>query len=127
MSSASIVTLAGVSTAQQLATLTANPYVMGSLMVLLNLGGRFLSMGLTPKQEEVLRGPALRPLLLFGIVFAATRQVAVALYTTAAVFLVLWLLANEHSAFCVVPGWRAAPAANSAAYASAVPAFVEGA
>ena len=46
-------------------TLNSNPYFIGMLMLLLNLGGRFLSTELTPKQEEFLQQRWLRPLSLF--------------------------------------------------------------
>ncbi len=87
--------------------LNTNPYFIGMLMLLLNLGGRFLSMELTQKQEEFLQQRWLRPLIFFTVLFIATRNLAVAFWMTLALFLVLWILANERSPFCIIPSWRA--------------------
>lgn len=87
-------------------SLNSNPYLVGVFMLLLNLGGRFLSMELTPKQEQFLQQRWLRPLLFFIVIFVATRNLAVAFWITLFLFVVLWILANEKSPFCLVPGWR---------------------
>ena len=87
-------------------SLNTNPYFIGTLMLLLNLGGRFLSMELTKKQEEFLQQRWLRPLIFFTVIFVATRNLAVAFWMTLALFMVLWVLANESSPFCLIPGWR---------------------
>ncbi len=88
-------------------TLNTNPYFIGMLMLLLNLGGRFLSMELTRKQEEFLQQRWLRPVIFFTVLFVATRNLAVAFWMTLALFLILWILANEQSPFCIIPSWRA--------------------
>ena len=87
-------------------TLNTNPYFIGVLMLLLNLGGRFLSMELTQKQEEFLQQRWLRPVIFFTVIFIATRNLAVAFWITLGLFLVLWILANEQSPFCMIPSWR---------------------
>jgi hypothetical protein len=87
-------------------TLNTNPYFIGVLMLLLNLGGRFISMELTQKQEEFLQQRWLRPIIFFTVIFIATRNLAVAFWMTLGLFLVLWILANEQSPFCMIPSWR---------------------
>jgi hypothetical protein len=87
-------------------TLNSNPYLIGILMLLLNLGGRFLSLELTKKQEEFLQQRWLRPLLFFTVIFIATRNLAVAFWVTLLFFFVIWVLANEKSPFCIIPSWR---------------------
>lgn len=87
-------------------TLNTNPYFIGMVMLLLNLGGRFLSMELSKKQEEFLQQRWLRPFIFFTVIFVATRNLATAFWMTLALFLVLWILANEKSPFCIIPGWR---------------------
>ena len=89
-----------------ISSLNTNPYLIGTLMLLLNLGGRFLSMELTKKQEEFLQQRWLRPLIFFTVIFVATRNLAVAFWMTLGLFLILWVVANEASPFCLVPGWR---------------------
>jgi hypothetical protein len=89
-----------------ISSLNTNPYFIGTLMLLLNLGGRFLSMELTKKQEEFLQQRWLRPLIFFTVIFVATRNLAVAFWMTLGLFMILWVLANEASPFCLIPGWR---------------------
>ena len=87
-------------------SLNTNPYFIGMLMLMLNLGGRFLASELTPKQEEFLQSRWLRPLLFFIVIFVATRNIAVAFWMTLALFMILWILANEQSPFCIIPSWK---------------------
>ena len=87
-------------------TLNTNPYLIGILMLLLNLGGRFLSLELTKKQEEFLQQRWLRPLLFLTVIFIATRNLAVAFWVTVLFFFVIWVLANEKSPFCLIPSWK---------------------
>lgn len=89
-----------------IASLNTNPYLIGTLMLLLNLGGRFLSFELTKKQEAFLQQAWLRPLIFFTVIFVATRNLAVALWVTLFFFFVIWVIANENSPFCLIPGWR---------------------
>lgn len=87
-------------------SLNTNPYFIGMLMLMLNLGGRFLATELTPKQEQFLQSRWLRPLLFFIVIFVATRNIAVAFWFTLALFMILWILANEQSPFCIIPSWK---------------------
>ncbi len=87
-------------------TLNNNPYIIAMFMLLLNLGGRSLSMELTKKQEEFLQHRWLRPVIFFTVIFVATRNLAVAFWMTLFLFLILWIVANEKSPFCLIPGWR---------------------
>jgi len=89
-----------------LMTMGANPYVIGIFYMFLNLGGRFLSLELTKKQEQFLSQPYVRPFILFAVLFIATRNLAVAFYASLIILSVLWLFANENSMLCLIPSWR---------------------
>jgi hypothetical protein len=84
---------------------SANPYIIGAFYLLMNLGGRYLSLELTKKQEAFLQWPYLRPILLFSVLFIATRNFVVAAVGTLAVFFILWVAANENSPYCMIPHW----------------------
>lgn len=86
-------------------SLNSNPYLIGMFMILLNLGGRFLSLELTKKQEAALQSPYLRPLIFFIVIFVATRNLVAAFWVTLLFFFVIWVAANEHSPFCLIPSW----------------------
>lgn len=85
--------------------LNTNPYLIGVFMLLLNLGGRFLSLELTKKQEAFLQSSWIRPIIFFTVVFIATRNLVAAFWITAFLFFILWVVANEHSPFCMIPDW----------------------
>jgi hypothetical protein len=78
-----------------------NPYFIGIMMLVLNLGGRFISLEVTKKQEQFLQLPWVRRLLIFTVLFVATRNIWVAFWTTVAVVLLLGYLFNENSALCI--------------------------
>jgi hypothetical protein len=85
--------------------LNTNPYLIGILMLLLNLGGRFLSLELTKKQEAFLQAPWIRPMILFTVIFVATRNLVASFWVTLLFFFVIWVAANENSPFCMIPNW----------------------
>lgn len=74
-------------------------------MLLLNLGGRFLSLELTKKQEAFLQAPWVRPVIFFTVIFIATRNIVAAFWVTLLFFFVIWVIANENSPFCMIPSW----------------------
>jgi hypothetical protein len=78
-------------------TLNTNPYFIGLMMLLLNLGGRFIGMEISKEQEKVFTHPWVRRALIFSVLFVATRNVFVALIMTIFVLLLLSFLFNENS------------------------------
>jgi hypothetical protein len=76
-----------------------NPYVLGLAYILINLGGRFMVMSVTPLQEAFLQNIVFRPLLLFAIMFIGTRNIVVAFWLTLTVMLCLHYLFNENSSW----------------------------
>lgn len=77
--------------------LNTNPYFIGLMMLLLNLGGRFIGMEISKEQEKVFVNPWVRRALIFTVLFVATRNVFVALIMTVFVLLFLSFLFNENS------------------------------
>ena len=78
-----------------------NPYFIGLMMLILNLGGRFISLEVTKKQEQFLQLPWVRRILIFTVLFVATRSIWVAFWSTVTVVLFLGYLFNENSALCL--------------------------
>lgn len=74
-----------------------NPYLLGLAYILLNLGGRFMVLSVTPAQEAFLQNIVFRPLLLFAIMFIGTRNLIVAFWLTLLVLTALHYLLNENS------------------------------
>ena len=78
-----------------------NPYFIGLMMLILNLGGRFISLEVTKKQEQFLQHPWVRRILIFTVLFVATRNIWVAFWATLTFVLFLGYLFNENSALCL--------------------------
>lgn len=79
----------------------SNPYFIGIMMLLLNLGGRFISLEVTKQQEQFLQLPWVRRILIFTVLFVATRNLWVAFWTTLVAILFLGYLFNENSTMCL--------------------------
>jgi hypothetical protein len=81
--------------------INTNPYFIGLMMLLLNLGGRFLGMEISKEQERVFQNPWVRRGLVFTVLFVATRNVFVAFIMTIFVLLFMSFLLNENSELCL--------------------------
>lgn len=84
-----------------MASINTNPYFIGLMMVLLNIGGRFLSLELSKEQEKFLSQPNVRRFLLFAIIFIGTRNILIAASLTIILILLIGYLFNENSDLCV--------------------------
>lgn len=78
-----------------------NPYFIGMMMLILNLGGRFIGLEVTKQQEQFLQLPWVRRILIFTVLFVATRSIWVAFWATLVVVLFLGYLFNENSSLCL--------------------------
>jgi len=79
-----------------------NLYFVGIMMLVLNLGGRFLAMEITKDQEQFFQNPWVRRFLIFVVLFVATRNLVISFWLTVIVVLVLGYLFNENSPFCIL-------------------------
>jgi hypothetical protein len=71
------------------------------MMLLLNLGGRFISMEITKNQEQFFQNPWVRRMLIFTVLFVGTRNVMVAFWMTLIIILCIGYLFNENSSLCL--------------------------
>ena len=78
-------------------SLNTNPYFIGFMMLLLNLGGRFIGMEMSKEQEKTFQHPWIRKFFIFTVFFVATRNILVALALTLVTLLLLAFLLNETS------------------------------
>jgi len=79
----------------------SNPYFIGLMMLILNLGGRFIGMEVSKQQEQFLQHPWVRRILIFTVLFVGTRSIWVSFWATLIVVLLLGYLFNENSAMCL--------------------------
>lgn len=82
-------------------SLNTNPYLIGTAMLLLNFGGRFIAMEMSKSQEALFQNPWIRRILIFTVVFVGTRNLLVAFWMTLLIILVIGHLFNENSSLCL--------------------------
>ena len=83
--------------------LSNNPLFNGSIMLLTNIGGKYLALDL-PQNLDVLfeQYALLRYLILFSIFFMATRDIKISILLTLFYFILIKFLINENSRFCIL-------------------------
>jgi hypothetical protein len=84
-----------------MASVNSNPYFIGLMMLLLNLGGRFLALEISKEQEKFLSQPMVRRFFLFAVLFVATRNIVIAGGLAIIVIVCLGYLFNENSDLCL--------------------------
>jgi hypothetical protein len=84
--------------------INTSPYIIGSMMLMMNLGARFLSLEITKGQEQFLSHPWIRRFLIFVVFFIGTRNVWVAFWMALIVILLIGYLFNENSSLCLFRG-----------------------
>ena len=75
----------------------------GVVMILLNIGSKYINLGLTKSQEEYLRHSFLRYILIFAICWMGSRDIFIALILTAVLSISLDFFLNENSEYCIIP------------------------
>ena len=85
-----------------LGAFNGNLYFVGIMMLILNLGGRFIAMEITKEQEGFFQHPWVRRFLIFVVLFVATRNLMISFWLTIIVVLTLGYLFNENSALCII-------------------------
>jgi len=86
-----------------LINLSNSPIFNGSIMLLSNIGGKYLALDL-PKNIDVLfeNYAILRYLILFSVFFIATRDIKISVLLTLFYFIIIKFLINENSRFCII-------------------------
>ena len=75
----------------------------GLVMIMLNIGSKYITIKLSKSQEEYFRNSVARQLLIFSIVWMGTRDVVISFFLTATFIVLTDHLFNEESKFCVIP------------------------
>ena len=83
--------------------LNNSKYFTAIMMLLLNLGSRYISLELSQFHEEILSNTLVRRLLVFTVVFIATRDIKVSLISTAVFIILVSGIFNEDSKYCILP------------------------
>jgi hypothetical protein len=84
-------------------SLNNSKFFAGIMIILLNIGSRFITIKLSKTQEEFLRNSIGHQILIFAIAWTGTRDIFTALLLTAIFVILTQFLLNEASNFCVLP------------------------
>ena len=88
---------------QNINSLNSSKFFSGLVMLMLNVGSKYITIELSQSQTQYLRGTLARQLLIFSIAWMGTRDIFKALALTAIFNVLTMHLFNEESPYCVVP------------------------
>ena len=83
--------------------LNNSKFFAGIIVILLNIGSKFISIQFSKSTEEYLKMNISKQLLVFSMAWMGTRDIYTALGLTAVFVILSDHLFNEESKFCVVP------------------------
>ena len=78
-------------------------FFAGAIMIMLNIGSKYIVVKLSKSQEQYLKNTLGRQLLIFSIAWMGTRDILTALIITTLFYLMTMHLFNEESKFCIIP------------------------
>jgi uncharacterized membrane protein len=80
-----------------------NKLFSGCVMLLTNIGGKYLALDLPSNLEKIFSESAiLRFLVIFSIFFMATRDIKIAFLLALLFFIIIKYFINEKSTFCII-------------------------
>jgi hypothetical protein len=88
---------------ENLASLNNSKFFAGLVMIMLNIGSKYITIELSKTQEEYLKNHVARQILIFSISWMGTRDILMSLALTAIFIVMTEFLFNENSQFCVIP------------------------
>ena len=86
-------------------SLNTSPFLAGLAMLMLNIGSKYVEIGLSKSQEQALRAGLAREILIFSMVYMGTKDVVLSIIMTASFIVLSDHLFNEESKFCVCPAY----------------------
>ena len=75
----------------------------GIVMLMLNIGSRYVSLPFSRPAEEFLRANLSSPLLIFAVAWMGTHDIYTSLCITAVFFFIAQYILNDHSPICLIP------------------------
>ena len=86
-----------------LGRLNNSKFFAGIIMIMLNIGSKYITIELSKSQEEYLKNNVGRQLLIFAISWMGSRDILTALALTAIFIVLTNHLFNEESEYCIIP------------------------
>lgn len=83
--------------------LNTSPFFYALVMLTLNLGSKYIDIEIPDEVKEMLGSTFARRVIIFTIVFMATRDVIISLIITCLFIILIFNLFNKKSKYCVLP------------------------
>ena len=84
-------------------TLNSSNFFIGIMMIILNIGSKYIEIDLGKNQKQLLNNKVMRRILIFTIVFIATKDILTSLIVTAVFIILVLNLFNHDSSMCILP------------------------
>ena len=75
----------------------------GILMILMNIGSKYITVRLSESQEAFLRNNVAREVIIFAVCWMGTRDILLATILTTSFYILTQHLFNETSPYCILP------------------------
>ena len=85
-----------------ISTLNGSKYFSGVLMILMNLGSKYVGLELSEFQDEFLSKKIIRRIIVFCIFFVATRDILISIVLTAIFIIFIGGILNDNSKFSLI-------------------------
>lgn len=85
--------------------INTSPLLAGIAMIILNLGSKYVEFGFSHNQESALKSIITREILIFVMVFTATKDIFLSIILTASFVILSQFIFNEKSKFCIIPNY----------------------
>ena len=84
-------------------TLNSSNFFIGIMMIILNIGSKYIEIDLGKNHKQLLNNKIMRRILIFTIVFIATKDILISLIVTAVFVILVLNLFNQDSPLCILP------------------------
>ena len=81
-------------------SLNNSPFLAGLAMIILNIGSKYIEIGLSKTQEQAIRNSIAKVLIFM---FVGTKDVVMSILMTAAFIIMADFLLNSNSRYCITP------------------------
>ncbi len=88
---------------KSLQSLNNSKFFAGIVMIMLNIGSKYITIELSKNQKQYLENSIARQLLIFSIIWMGTRDIYLSIGLTAAFTVLTEYVFNEQSSFCILP------------------------
>lgn len=83
-------------------SLNNSKFFAGILMILMNIGSKYISLELSETQDEFFSNIIIRRIMIFVVIFIATKDIIISLVITTCFVIMVSGLFNENSKFCLI-------------------------